>query len=146
MNEAGSMTDPGRRVIVTGGSGKVGRYIIQDLAEHGYEVLNVDRQALDPLPARTLITDVTDPGQVFNALSSYTGREWFPTSLRPRPICAVVHLAAILLAPDNEVFRVNVLGTYNVLDAATTLGIPKVILAVLLGNADLTVYCRKLFG
>ena len=30
------------RVVVTGGSGKVGRACVEDLFEHGYEVVNVD--------------------------------------------------------------------------------------------------------
>ena len=45
---------------------------------------------------------------------------------------AVVHFAAvpaILIRPDNETYRVNTLSTYNVLDAAVKLGIPKVIFA-----------------
>ena len=45
---------------------------------------------------------------------------------------AVVHLAAIpriLLKPDNETFRINTLGTYNVIEAATKLGIKKIIFA-----------------
>jgi nucleoside-diphosphate-sugar epimerase len=45
---------------------------------------------------------------------------------------AVVHFAAVArinLVPDNELFRVNTLSTYNVLEAAGKLGIPKVILA-----------------
>ena len=45
---------------------------------------------------------------------------------------AVVHFAAvpaILIRPDNETYRVNTLSTYNVLDAAVKLGIPKVVFA-----------------
>ena len=45
---------------------------------------------------------------------------------------AVVHFAAvprILLKPDNETFRVNTMGTYNVIEAATKLGIDKIIVA-----------------
>jgi len=30
------------RVIVTGGSGKVGRAFVEDLIQHGYEVFNLD--------------------------------------------------------------------------------------------------------
>ena len=45
---------------------------------------------------------------------------------------AIVHFAAvprILLKPDNETYRVNVMSTYNLLDAAAKLGIRKVIFA-----------------
>ena len=43
---------------------------------------------------------------------------------------AVVHFAAIpriLLKPDNETYRVNTMGTYNVLEASLKLGIRKVV-------------------
>jgi nucleoside-diphosphate-sugar epimerase len=120
-----------KRVIVTGGSGKAGRYVVEELVDHGYAVLNLDLRPLPSLPARTLITDLTDAGQVFNALASYVGAI-DAASTRPMPIDAVVHLAAIpaiFMVPDNEVFRINTLSTYNVLDAASKLGIGKAIIA-----------------
>ena len=45
---------------------------------------------------------------------------------------AVVHFAAIpriLIRPDNETFRVNTIGTYNVIEAAVKLGIRKIVVA-----------------
>ena len=45
---------------------------------------------------------------------------------------AVVHFAAvprILIRPDNETFRVNTIGTYNVIEAAVKLGIRKIVIA-----------------
>lgn len=121
-----------KRIIFTGGSGKAGRHVVQYLIERGHQVLNLDTRPLDNPKVRTLITDITDSGQVFNALSSYTGLHEFDPSLRPQPIDAVVHFAAIpriMIAPDNELFRVNALGTYNVIEAAVKLGIRKVIIA-----------------
>ncbi|HTK10672.1 MAG TPA: NAD(P)-dependent oxidoreductase [Ktedonobacteraceae bacterium] len=121
-----------KRVIVTGGTGKVGKWVVRDLLDHDYQVLNLDRVPLDDPRCRTLITDITDAGQVFNALASYTGLHEFDPSLRPQPIDAIVHLAAvprILITPDNEVFRINVMGTYHIMDAATKLGIKKVVFA-----------------
>ncbi|MDE3028352.1 MAG: NAD(P)-dependent oxidoreductase [Paracoccaceae bacterium] len=121
-----------KRIIFTGGSGKAGKHVVQYLVDAGYEVLNLDTKPLDNPKVRTLITDITDAGQVFNALSSYMGLHEFDPSLRPQPVDAVVHFAAIpriLLTPDNEVFRINTMGTYNVIDAATKLGIKKVIVA-----------------
>ena len=118
-------------VIITGGSGKAGKYVVQEFAEHGYNVLNLDLKPLPSLPTRTLITDLTDAGQVFNALASYVGRIE-AASTRPRPIDAVVHLAAIpaiFMVPDNEVFRINTLSTYHVLDAASKFGIRKAVIA-----------------
>jgi nucleoside-diphosphate-sugar epimerase len=121
-----------KRVIVTGGSGLAGKWVVEDLVAHGYEVLNVDRVPMAKGTARTLITDITDAGQVFNALASTTTAKEFDDDIEPKPIDAVVHFAAIpriLVTTDNEVFRINVMGTYNVLDAAAKLGIKKVIVA-----------------
>ncbi|MDQ0009194.1 nucleoside-diphosphate-sugar epimerase [Luteibacter jiangsuensis] len=121
-----------KRVIFTGGSGKAGRHVVQYLVDQGYRVLNLDTKPLDNPAVRTLITDITDSGQVFNALSSYTGLHEFDPDLSPEPIDAVVHFAAIpriMIVPDNEVYRVNVMGTYNIIEAAAKLGIRKVIIA-----------------
>jgi nucleoside-diphosphate-sugar epimerase len=121
-----------KRVMFTGGSGKAGRHVVQYLVEHGYQVLNLDTKPLDNPNVRTLITDITDGGQVFNALSSYMGLHEFDQDLSPQPVDAVVHFAAIpriMLTPDNEVFRINTMGTYNIIDAATKLGIRKIIIA-----------------
>jgi len=121
-----------RRVMFTGGSGKAGRHAVQHLLDHGYQVLNLDLEPLDNPAVRTLITDIADSGQVFNALSSYMGQNDFDPPLRERPADAVVHFAAIpriMMVPDNEVFRINALGTYNVIEAAVKLGIRKIVIA-----------------
>lgn len=121
-----------KRIMFTGGSGKAGRHVVQYLVEQGHQVLNLDTKPLDNPKVRTLITDITDSGQVFNALSSYMGLHEFDPSLRPQPVDAVVHFAAIpriMLTPDNELFRINALGTYNVIEAAVKLGIRKIVIA-----------------
>jgi nucleoside-diphosphate-sugar epimerase len=121
-----------KRVVVTGGSGLAGKWVVENLVEHGYEVMNLDRVPMAKRTARTLITDITDAGQVFNALASSTAPAEFVDDLEPKPIDAIVHFAAIpriMVTPDNEVFRINVMGTYNILDAASKLGIRKVIVA-----------------
>ncbi len=121
-----------KRIIFTGGSGKAGQHVVQYLVDQGHQVLNLDTKALDNPKVRTLITDITDSGQVFNALSSYMGLHEFDPSLRSQPVDAVVHFAAIpriMITPDNELFRVNALGTYNVIEAAVKLGIKKIVVA-----------------
>jgi nucleoside-diphosphate-sugar epimerase len=121
-----------KRIIFTGGSGKAGRHVVQYLVDQGHQVLNLDARPLDNPKVRTLITDITDSGQLFNALTSYMGLHEFDPSLRPQPVDAVVHFAAIpriMLTPDNELFRINALGTYNVIEAAVKLGIRKIIIA-----------------
>jgi nucleoside-diphosphate-sugar epimerase len=121
-----------KRIVFTGGSGKAGKHVIQYLVDRGHQVLNLDTKPLPNPKVRTLITDITDSGQVFNALSSYTGLHEFDPSLRPQPIDAVVHFAAIpriMITPDNEVFRINTMGTYHVVEAAVKLGIRKIVIA-----------------
>jgi nucleoside-diphosphate-sugar epimerase len=112
-------------VVVTGGSGKAGRWIVRHFAEQGYEVLNLDVRQPDEPNGRTIITDLNDLGQVHNALSVYgrTGSE---------PVAGIVHFAAIPQAythPNDVCFRNNVMSTYNILEAAANLGIGKVVLA-----------------
>lgn len=121
-----------KRIMFTGGTGKAGRHVVQYLVDKGHQVLNIDTKPLDNPKVRTLITDITDSGQVFNAFTSYMGLHEFDPSLRAQPVDAVVHFAAIpriMITPDNELFRVNAMGTYNVIEAAAKLGIRKIIIA-----------------
>ncbi|WP_312797626.1 NAD(P)-dependent oxidoreductase [Tianweitania sp.] len=121
------------RVVFTGGSGKAGRHVIPWLKERGgHEILNLDRQVLDYEGVNTLDVDLRDSGQVFNALSMHFSQDEFETGQGPAKVDAVVHFAAVprvLLKPDNETFRNNVMSTYNVIEAAVKLGIRKIIIA-----------------
>lgn len=106
-----------KKIVVTGGSGKAGRAVVKDLLDHGYDVLNVDltppREPLAPY----LKVDLTDLGQAFEALQ---GSE------------AVVHLAAIPapgLQTEESTFRINMTSTYNIFNAATALGLKRVVWA-----------------
>jgi nucleoside-diphosphate-sugar epimerase len=121
-----------KRIIVTGGSGKIGGWILKELLEAGHEVLNVDLKASGDPRCRTLVADLTDSGQAFGAIGVYTGIDELQPSLRPQPVDALVHFAAIprvQLVPDAEVFRINTTSTYNVMEAAIRAGIRKVIYA-----------------
>ncbi|RVE95636.1 NAD(P)-dependent oxidoreductase [Sinorhizobium meliloti] len=119
-----------KRILFTGGSGKAGRHAVPYLVEAGYDVHNVDLVPLDSPGVTNLIADITDSGQMFNALSTH--RDFPDLDRGTQPFDAVVHFAAIpriLIKPDNETFRVNVMGTYNVIEAAVKLGIRKIIVA-----------------
>jgi UDP-glucose 4-epimerase len=121
-----------KRIVFTGGSGKAGRHVVPYLVNRGHDVLNVDLTPLDHPGVNTLIADIADSGQMFNALSMHFGFDGYETGKGPAPIDAVVHFAAVprvLIRPDNETFRINTIGTYNVIEAATKLGIRKVIVA-----------------
>jgi nucleoside-diphosphate-sugar epimerase len=120
------------RVFFTGGAGKAGRHAIAHLVAQGHVVTNADRLPLALPGVANLGVDLTDAGAVFNGLSQFArGAEMDPGTGVPR-YDAVVHFAAIpsaMLRPDNETYAANVLSTYNVLDAATKLGIRKVVIA-----------------
>ena len=105
------------KIVVTGGSGKAGRYAVEHLRARGHDVLNVDWKHDGSAHALCLTTDLTDPGQCFDALS---GAE------------AVVHLAAIPapeVRPASETFRINMLSTYNVFAAAEAHRVGRVVYA-----------------
>ena len=105
------------RVVVTGGSGKGGSWVVRDLRDHGHEVLNVDRRPDGHPSEKTLVTDLTDLGQTQDALASAD---------------AVVHFAAIPapgLRPEGETFRINALSTYNVFQAAVDHRVKRVVWA-----------------
>jgi nucleoside-diphosphate-sugar epimerase len=136
-----------KRIVFTGGSGRAGRHLIPYLQAAGHHLLNLDLTPLRAGPpppgattpeVHTIVTDLTSPGQVFSALSShFAPTEPLPPHLPPVPD-AVVHFAGLstpLQVPDSETFRVNVVGTHNVLEAACKLGIKKVIVA-----SSVTVY------
>ena len=120
------------KIFVTGGSGKAGKHLIPYLLEKGYSVVNADLVPLVMDGVDNINLDISDSGQLFNALSSYSNIPELKLGEDIKSFKAVVHLAAIpriLLKPDNETFRINTLGTYNVIEAATKLGIKKIIFA-----------------
>ena len=120
------------RVLFTGGSGKAGKHVVAWLAAAGHRVLNLDRVPLRHPGVADLIADITDAGQMFNAMTAYAHDDEMEDGLGHRPFDAVVHFAAIpalRIAPDNETYRVNVMGTYNVIEAAVKIGIRKIIVA-----------------
>ena len=121
-----------KRIVFTGGSGKAGRHVVPWLKAKGHDILNLDLKPLDCPGVTTLDADLTDSGQVFNALSMHFDFKGLESGKGPAPVDAVVHFAAvprILLKPDNETFKANVTSTYNVIEAAMKLGIRKVIIA-----------------
>jgi nucleoside-diphosphate-sugar epimerase len=105
------------RVVVTGGSGKGGRWVVRDLREQGHDVLNVDLRHDGSPHGQCLVADLTDYGQAQDVLSNAE---------------AVVHFAAIPapeLRPDGETFRINALSTYNVFAAAASHRLKRVVWA-----------------
>ena len=105
------------RVVVTGGSGKGGTWVVRELREHGHDVLNVDTRHDGSAFGLCMVADLTDLGQTQDAVA---GAE------------AVIHFAAIpapQLRPEGETFRINALSTYHVFAAAVAHGIRRVVWA-----------------
>jgi nucleoside-diphosphate-sugar epimerase len=112
------------RVIVTGGSGKVGRACVEDLIQHGYEVFNLDIVRPAKELCRFIQIDLTDFGETIEGLSRID--ELYDD------VDAVVHLAAIpapALFSNSFTFKTNSLSTYNVFEAARTLKIKNLVWA-----------------
>jgi nucleoside-diphosphate-sugar epimerase len=104
-----------QKVIVTGGSGRLGQFVIRELLDHSYEILSLDRAS----PAQKLCAhwsvDLRRSGDAYEALNGAHG---------------VIHLGAYQapnLVPDSETFGNNVTGTYNIVKAAADLGVTKVV-------------------
>ena len=83
------------RIVFTGGSGKAGKHVVPWLKAKGYDILNVDLKPLDCPGVNTLLADITDSGQVFNALTTHFGFEGYDQGQVPGRPDAVVHFAAI---------------------------------------------------
>lgn len=120
------------RILFTGGSGKAGRHVVAHLVAAGHRVLNLDLIPANIPRAFDLTADLTDAGQVFSAMSGITAFDDLDAGEGVPKFDAVIHFAAIariLLRPDTECFRVNTVSTYNVLEAAVKLGVPKIMIA-----------------
>ncbi|TCN22685.1 NAD-dependent epimerase/dehydratase family protein [Mesobacillus foraminis] len=105
-----------KKVVVTGGSGLLGPWVIKEFLNHGYEVVNADvKHPNEPL-CKTIITDLQNLGEVYGVLAGAD---------------AVVHLAAIPVAyshPNEVTFQNNVMSNYHILEAAGNLGIKKAVI------------------
>ncbi len=102
------------KVLVTGGSGRLGRYVVDELAGR------CDLTVLDLAPPHR---------EVRHAAASILDLDELERELRGHD--AVVHLAAVPglrgAAPE-VIMRTNALGTWNVLEAARQAGLAKAVL------------------
>ena len=107
------------QILVTGASGRVGRYVVQEFVNAGHSVTGVDILGSDGSSPRFLRVDLTDAGEVYQALAVAEAE-------------AVVHLGAWANAgvvPDTRTYGDNVRGTFNVFQACADLGIQRVVSA-----------------
>lgn len=106
-----------KKVVITGGSGLLGPYVVDHFVEMGYDVLSVDITKPQKSTARFLKANLMNLGECYGALEGAD---------------TVVHLAAIPDAysyPNEVTFQNNVMSTYNILEAAAGLGIKKAVIA-----------------
>ncbi len=102
------------KVLVTGGSGFVGRHLVPLLQREGFEVVALARhEAGAPRSAGFVRGDVTDAPSLGRAMDG---------------IEAVVHLVAIITERGPQTFdRVNVGGTRNLLEAMRVQDVPRIV-------------------
>jgi UDP-glucose 4-epimerase len=118
---SGNKEEPRKRsVLVTGASGYIGRLTVQALARDPGRVAQVTALDLRPVPREERI-----PGVLYETMD-ITSPDLLRL-LRDRPVDVVVHLAAIVSPPKRGgrelSYRVDVLGTRNVLDACLESGV-----------------------
>lgn len=100
------------RALVTGANGFTGRYVVRELEAAGYDVVGLSHCG-DASMANAISVDVLDRAALRDAV----------TAVAPD---VVLHLAAISFVAHgdvNEIYRVNVVGTRNLLEALA--GLPR---------------------
>ena len=109
------------KILVTGGTGKIGQYVVRELLRNdrgksAHEVIVLDRvPGPESSTVKYLLGDVQDLGQVFEAVVGCD---------------AVIHLAAMKnpnVATTKLTFETNVVGTFNVHHAAFRFGVKRVV-------------------
>jgi nucleoside-diphosphate-sugar epimerase len=102
------------KIVIMGGSGRLGKYIVDEIKKD-HEVIVFDLKESSHKDVQFIEGNILSMNDCRIAVK---GAE------------AIIHLAAIpnpLKDPPEEVFKINVVGTYNIHQAACDLGIDKVI-------------------
>jgi UDP-glucose 4-epimerase len=110
----------GRRVLVTGGSGFIGRHAVATLADAGAQVRVIDLRPHPDPSVDIVVGDIGDPDALEAAFAG--------------GIDSVVHLAAVTsvlrsIEQPDLTFATNVAGTHGVLEAARAAGVQSLVFA-----------------
>lgn len=119
------------RIFFTGGSGKAGKHAVAYLRAAGHHVINADKTFAGD-GTHELQVDLMDFGQVIGAMSQFVDFAELDSGQGVPKYDAVVHFAAVprvMIGTDGACFAANTQTTYNVIEAAVKLGIPKMIFA-----------------
>jgi uronate dehydrogenase len=113
------------RVVITGAAGRIGRQMRLELSD-SHEVVALDRR--QPRAGRWHRADLTKRGPRRRYVPDDGSFSWEPYF---EGADAVLHLAGNAGPHDSmeAVLRTNVLGTWNVLEAASRQGVPRVVFA-----------------
>jgi nucleoside-diphosphate-sugar epimerase len=107
------------KVLVTGGSGRIGRYVVRELVQAGHAVTSIDVAPGVVPGVPSLRVDLTHAGQVYGAVARSQAK-------------AVIHLGAWANdghVPDTRTYGDNVRGTFNVFQACADLGVRRIVSA-----------------
>ena len=107
------------QILVTGASGRIGRYVVKELVSTGHSVTGLDVLPSEGGISPFLCVDLTDAGEVYQALAAAEAE-------------AVVHLGAWAnagIVPDTRTYGDNVQGTFNLFQACADLRIQRVVSA-----------------
>lgn len=110
------------RIVVTGGSGRLGRTLVTGLADAGHELISVDREPIARL----------DRGGITQFSLDLTDADATASALAGTRADAVIHLAAIAVpfsAPEDVILRTNAALAQSVLGGAVRAGIRRVVAA-----------------
>jgi len=118
------------RVAVTGINGKVGAHAVDALLAAGHEVFGIDKSPAQRQDIISIVADLSDYGQTFDALGS-VGWDILGDTV-DEAFDVVVHLAAVphpRLVSNTATFENNVMAFYNVMEACRRLRIKDIVIA-----------------
>lgn len=118
------------KIAVTGGSGKLGRTVVDVLRQAGHDVVNLDVAGLRG-PGFVRV-DLTNYGETIDALFGENDPSAGPDQAATPAFDALVHLAAVPapgIVSDVATFHNNILSTFNVFQAARRAGIRNIVYA-----------------